>query len=732
MNARRLVLATVVSLFWLGAGVLLAAPAALAEELCPNAASRQGPSNALPDCRAYEQVTPVNKGDSQDLYPSLNNEFGQTLDQGIPSEDGDHFLLRTESPLTSGDSYQSSFVFSRGAEGWTTTSLSPGPGVHNVHAELAEPSHFSWVASEDVTFTHPLGQLEEQIQSTVVGPPGGPYTTAGSSPYRNPSFGYIKTYIGGASADLSHVVFESENHELAPGASGEDTGLDDAIYEWTGGQLRLVNVATNGSLLSPCGATLGEAGASLPPGGTQDSVSSDGSKIFFDAPDVNEYAGRNVQGPGCWNYASNENPPQLYMRLDGATTVLLSKPNTGVPNPEGPQLAIFVGASSDGSKVFFMSTAELTADDTTHAMELYEYNSEAPEGERLIRVSSGESGTAEGDVQFVAGMSSDSSTVYFSAFRQLAQGAPAPANGAVDLYRYDTATRKTTYIAMVDATDYPSGGYNAPTNLGYRALATDGGWYVTPDGRYLVFTTSLPLTGFDNKSVSGVQCPREGTQSFLEENCLELFRYSAADNSIVCVSCFGAAPISNAMFGRDALTSPGLPSVRPISEDGSYVFFDTASALLPNATSGMLHVYEWHNGTISLISTPDDPGNAYFQGTSADGSNVFFGTHAQLVAQDTDVDGDLYDARIDGGFVKVTPSLCTGTGCQGVPAAPPIFATPSSVTFEGVGNFEASTGTSAKSLGKPGPKPKKCKRGFVKKHGRCVKQKAKKSAKGRK
>jgi hypothetical protein len=729
-------LATVVSLFWLGAGVLLAAPVAFAEELCPNGASRQGPSNALPDCRAYEQVTPVNKGDAQDLYPSLNNGFGSTLDTGIPSEDGDHFLLRTESPLTSGDSYQSSFVFSRGAEGWTTTSLSPGPGVNNVIAELAEPSHFSWVASEDVTFTHPLGQLEEQIQSTVVGPPGGPYTTAGSSPYRNLSgeFGYIQTYIGGASADLSHVVFQSENHELAPGASGEDKGLVGAIYEWTGGQLRLVNVATNGSLLSPCGASLGEAGASAYsniPGNTQDSVSSDGSKIFFDAPDANVTAGQNEEGPGCKE--GNENPPQLYMRLDGTTTVLLSTPNDGVPNPEGPRPAIFVGASSDGSKVFFMSTAELTADDTTHAMELYEYNSEAPEGERLVRVSSGESGTAEGDVQFVAGMSSDSSTVYFSAHGQLAQGAPAPETNAVDLYRYDTATRKTTYIAMVEVTDYPSGGYNTQTWAGYRGLATGGGWYVTPNGQYLVFTTSLPLTGFDNKIASGAYCPRLGTgQGISLENCLELFRYSAADNSIVCVSCFGAAPISNAMFGRDAHTSNGLASVRPISEDGSYVFFDTASALLPNATSGMLHVYEWHNGTISLISTPDDPGNAYFQGTSADGSNVFFGTHAQLVAQDTDVDGDLYDARIDGGFVKVTPSLCTGTGCQGVPAAPPIFATPSSVTFEGVGNFEASTGTSAKSLGKPGPKPKKCKRGFVKKHGRCVKQKAKKSAKGRK
>ena len=69
--------------------------------------------------------------------------------------------------------------------------------------------------------------------------------------------------IVGASRNLGNVVLESHGHTLAPGAEAQDEGSE-ALYESTGGECvqgaegcTLVNVNSEGSLLSRCGAVLG-------------------------------------------------------------------------------------------------------------------------------------------------------------------------------------------------------------------------------------------------------------------------------------------------------------------------------------------------------------------------------------------------------------------------------------------------------------------------------------------
>jgi hypothetical protein len=715
MSARRLFRAASVSLCLL-AGAVGLAPAASAES-CPNAISRQGASAQLPDCRAYELVTPVNKGVAEDMFseepPGPDETVTRTGPRGDAAADGDAFLVHTTADFgTFTASEQAAYLFSRGTGGWTTLPVvSPLLGAQNVNVEVASPD-FSEIALNDMLIPK-LGESSlENRKDQLVGPPGGPYTTIHTGFHATES----DAQIVGGSADLSHVVIETKDRGVAPGDAGQEAGY--VLYEWVGGQWRLVNVDSSGALLSRCGARLGE-GVGDQVDSKHNAVSADGSKIFFTAPDPGVNGGAaDPAGPlsaGCWDAFDKEGvPPQLYMRVDGSRTVEVSAPDPGVNDPAGPRPVVYVGASDDGSRVFFLGKGELTPDDEgLHATELYEYNTVTS---TLTRVSRGVSGHAEGGVEAVPVVSGDGSTVYFLASGQLAPGAPVGGG----LYRYDTATGTTTFVT--GNTGYPphpeaENNWYGETVPGQAGVDPRAPYFLTNNDRFLVFGTTTNVTGYDSHGFE------------------ELYRYDAVAGSIVCVSCdpSGAPPTESAVFTRsynyhESVASPP----RPVSEDGSYVFFDTSTALVPHASRGVVHVYEWHDGTISLIGSPSDPTDSFFMGSSADGSNLFFGTHAQLVSQDTDFAGDLYDARIDGGFEQPAAPACTGTGCQGVPSAPPLFATPASATFNGVGNFPPPPTPPA---GKPKakPKPVKCRRGTVKRQGKCVKKaKAKKPAKGRK
>ncbi len=657
-------------------------PAGAPASGCANEAARQGSSALLPDCRAYEQVTPVNKGVAEDMFTAEGLIAKPVVKSfGFPSEGGNEFLLATNAAIgANASSGSNGYVFSRAAAGWGMVSLAaPGLGAQSVSKEerVFNPADLS-----EVAFTDQLTKIGEPQRgdAMVVGRPGGPYESI--------AVPVGSTEVVGASSDLRHVMVQSMSHELASGATGEVSGSH-ALYDWSDGDLSLVNVESDGTtLVSSCGAILGqqsEPGTTIQGGEAHGAVSGDGSKVFFTAPDPKGPAGE----PGCWEPGAPEvNPPELYMRVNGSVTIPVSVAEPGVKDPT-PYAAVYVGASTDGSRVFFLSRGELTADDPGHAVELYEYNTVTS---TLTRVSKGDSGNAVGEVGFVAAVSSDGSTVYFGASGRLALGAPAGG-----LYRYDTLTRHTTYITT--GSQYPGVYYPNNRLQDWTLGAAIGGpagvgpnnranWYATADGRFLVFPSSQPITGYD----SGGH--------------LELYRYSAADESVVCVSCGSSPAVDDASFAHaGASLGPQSLSPRPISEDGSRVFFDSANALVPGVSAGQVHVYEWHEGVIALLSPPHDPHGAVFLGASADGGNVFMGSHAQLVAQDTDSQGDLYDARVGGGFGEVAPPVCTESGCQGVPPAPPIFATPSSTTFEGLGNFSTGSGdnkpkTNAQKLAK--------------------------------
>jgi hypothetical protein len=83
------------------------------------------------------------------------------------------------------------------------------------------------------------------------------------------------------------------------------------------------------------------------------------------------------------------------------------------------------------------------------------------------------------------------------------------------------------------------------------------------------------------------------------------------------------------------------------SEDGSRVFFGTEEPLSPSDTDSMVDIYERAGTTTTLVTTGLTGGNGSFgprfRGASADGTRVFFTTSEQLTSQDTDTGPDIYE-----------------------------------------------------------------------------------------
>jgi hypothetical protein len=422
--------------------------------------------------------------------------------------------------------------------------------------------------------------------------------------------------------------------------------------------------------------------------------------VFFTAAAADEGS-----APGSHHCTENgegygPSADELLARTDGSETTAISLPSTGPagdcsacnsgepegePNGSVGEGAVFQGASSSGSKVFFLTTWPLLQADRDHTLDLYEYDFTAPPHEKIVQVSRGAAGDptpGEGaSVKGVARVSEDGSHVYFVAEGRLTseprgggclaglspaeleeeeetkEGQCRPKKEADNLYVYDTVTGGTAFIGTLSPAD-------AEDWAQRDARPVDA----TPDGRSLVFTSSADLTqGDTSRSVP------------------QVFEYSTEAETLTRVS------IGQGGFNNDGNTEQygatiaypkytgkqdPAPQLASVSDDGSTVVFQSSDALTPDALQGLPNVYEYRNGTVSLLTDGQDrsiqlgqPSTALV-GMDGSGADVFFTTADQLVPQDGDTQLDVYDARVDGGFAPtIASAACEGEGCQG-PLAP--------------------------------------------------------------
>jgi hypothetical protein len=647
----------------------------------------------LPDGRGYEMVTPA-ENEGSEPYVSWGSDFAgtdaiPTFRPTLAAADGDA-VTYAGSPTAGGNGSEESgfgnqFLASRSASGgWTQEDIQPigyfspvylsfskqlETGVlssREVIAQGGTPDYYDLYTRNDEDGAYqPLSTVTPQNRTAAEF--GAADSTGGVFEERSLGESYAGASVGG-----SHQLFEA-NDVLAGGAVDPGVGANN-LYESVDGQLRTVNILPDGSP-APDASFGGPTGRA--PNGKErhnafsHAISADGTRIF-------------------WTDMDNGS---LYVREDGARTVLIAEDAT------------YLTASADGSKVLYTKAGDLYEDDLESGLT----RDLAPGADTL-----GLMGASEG-LEYI----------YF-----VGQGALASGASAGESNMYVLHEGQIGFVAILRQEGEEEHGDASgldvipwSTDIGYRSSE------VTPSGRDIVFVSRNSLTGYDNVDPT------------LGYAVGEVYLYDASSTQITCLSCnpSGEPPTRSL---NDALTNvlpvSGHSTYQPhvFSEDGDRVFFESTQPLVPQAQNSRVNVYEWErdgsgscadeSGCIYLLSTGSSSSPSYLMDASADGDDVFLMTRSQLVPADKNEYFDIYDARV-GATEAPPPSQCTGTGCQGVAASPPVFATPASTTYNGVGNF-APPATPAKP--KPKPKPRKSAAGCVKKQTNSKKKpKAKRSAK---
>jgi hypothetical protein len=727
----------------LACGLIVTGPAlAAAGEGCPNEQVREesniDPATGqpydigLPECRAYEMVSPLDKQSHSAFEPGLESAVPVSpagtavgwTSQGAFAEP-ENFIV--------GAGITNPYVSRRTASGWVTRAAAAPVSLISQPGEIDSQPYYTML-SPDLSSEAVCGLHTANTSICAIRQADGPWVSGlENAPVSGENFnGYAML---GASRDLSTEVFHIHEgtHLLPADASAKTCTGCVALYAQTGlgtgeGNLLLVDVDNAGNMIGPEHPTGVGALNGLEDATSYQAVSEDGSRIYFTAtPDST-----NGFGPST-------NVQTVFARIDQTSTVDVSDPSpaectrcaqeAGEGKPENSEAlpAAYQGASANGSKVFFVTNQQLVNADTDHTSDLYEYDFDKPLGHNIVQVSAGGAGDlTPGSGAEVSGgivaISEDGSHVYFVAHGVLttlpnALG-QAPAPDASNLYAFDSATGETKFVAALSTNDdILTGSHTAPE--GQSDGAEDRLAQTTPTGRYLVFDSVAKLIE------TGPEADTDEAQ--------DVYRYDFDTGSLIRVSISheqfgenGNAPRHNALIGIRPLQERGgggngaLPTVndvnRAITDEGNEIVFMTSEQLQANASAGGVaesctlsgsgspragcQVYEWHEctagcadgerGAVTMISDGQESAEPEFAAISATGSDIFFQTYSQLVGQDTDELGDIYDARVDGGFPSpaAEPS-CSGESCQGAPSASPTLGAPGTASFTGGGNLTA-------------------------------------------
>ncbi len=640
---------------------------------CPNSHVRQlTGASYLPDCRAYEIVSPGEAGAVQ-LMPGegfrvFTETFGGSDFAQAPQNFGyasspSRFvfwgalgsLKGIEAPNTLIDIYMAT----RTNKGWVQTM----PGLKGNETKYTYGRQCS--DSLDLCLDH-IGGLyvvnPETNESENVPKSRAPflYKADGTRLGRLPTnVGVVKNgskFRGDLqpSGDFSHFFFSTQTPFTPDGAdTAPGSVYDNDIAAKT---VTVISKLPNGEPIP-----VQPAGASDPTRVTGiGGRSTDGSRVLLAGTTSGQC---NVeQYPFECPYILGS-PARLYMRVNNAATLEVSR---------GEEVN-FVGMTRDASKVFFTTTEaldEVADTDTSRDLYMWEEN-----GDKLTLISQegalGNSDSCSSTWTTKCGVQAlTPSAAQYSEFFDLVARMPGIddvlANESGDIYFY------------------------SPEDLVPGEVGGDGerNLYLYRDGRLHFVTTFEPGTQVERSTIS----PNGSHAAFLTKSTLtaygsqgkrEVYAYSADSGALRCASCnpAGTAPIGDVVTVAEA---------GPFMANDGRTFFATKEGLVPQDTNGLRDIYEYVDGRAQLISTGtgdrDSTGglevfSIFFgnmqtglESVSRDGTDVYFSTFDSLVPED--VNGSflkMYDARTGGGF-DFNPDLgaCAAADeCHGAGSSPP-------------------------------------------------------------
>ena len=685
-------------------------------ESCANQSAReQSHATGLPDCRAYEQVTPTQKNGNEAGVEITSAHGNVPLPEySIARSDGESLLFGSAHEAISGALGETKgginyfWVSSRSPTGWATRAALPpgnreqanlkgnavqlelptpilpsanqqdfavemqdafGPIAAQAEKEEQRVTQHGWVLSPDGTTTdwisqpriaHPVGPLNEGTGGETVRLSGG------STDLKTMYFAYSGTLVP-EDEEKDPAVENLSRADVVAAESSSSVGF----YEWREGTLKSAGVLPD-KTVDPYGAVPAatrefNAFGVGPIDYANNQISDDGTRAVFLSPQ-----------PGSNAPASD--PVELYLRESSsggsARSVLVSKSEiTGEP-ASSPPLRIpgfapehatsngitYAFAAPDGSRVFFDDLQQLTADaPNDESVKQYEYDV-ASETVRYLPGVAGDAEGAENNKSTIVGSTSDGSRFLFVR--------STPEGHELDLWHGS--------VTVVTQLPRPE-----ERELGVAPVR------VNRAGTTFVFETSSPLPGgFNNGG------PFE-----------QIYRYESETGSVSCISCPppGIAPSGDARLSND-ITQPEVLDSRGVANEGDRVFFDTPDPLWVGDRNGRRDVYEWEDGAVHPVTPGTSPSDSFLLDNSPDGRDVFIATREAFVGSDSDGGFDIYDAREGGGMASPAAGSQCESECRGaVGGAPPLTSGLASETFAGEGNLAL---VPAKGTGKKAPSRK--------------------------